>query len=57
MSTSRTVHSLLQSPARDALTLQRALRIWLKTGSVPVAHIVAEPDAAEEDTIEASAAA
>ena len=29
---------------RDAATMRRALRIWVATGSVPVAHMVAELD-------------
>lgn len=57
MSTPRTLHSRRQSPARDDAALRRALRIWLETGSIPVAHIVAEPEATEEETIEVFAAA
>ena len=30
--------------SRDGSANQRALRIWLATGSVPVAHMVAELD-------------
>lgn len=29
---------------RDAASVRRAMRIWLATGSVPVAHMVAELD-------------
>ena len=29
---------------RDASSVRRAMRIWLSTGSVPVAHMVAELD-------------
>jgi hypothetical protein len=29
---------------RDAASVRRAMRIWLSTGSVPVAHMVAELD-------------
>ena len=29
---------------RDASAVRRALRIWMATGSVPVAHMVAELD-------------
>jgi hypothetical protein len=29
---------------RDASSTRRALRIWMATGSVPVAHMVAELD-------------
>jgi len=29
---------------RDASSLRRAMRIWMATGSVPVAHMVAELD-------------
>ena len=34
-------------PVRDAAALLRAIEIWLSTGNVPVAHIVAEPEPME----------
>jgi hypothetical protein len=43
----RTLRALFPSRRvwwRDATSLRRALRIWRTTGSVPVAHMVAELD-------------
>lgn len=31
-------------PSRDAAAARRALKIWLATGTVPVAHIVEDPE-------------
>jgi hypothetical protein len=36
-------------PGGDRAAVRRALEIWLSTGSIPVAHIVAEPDSPQED--------
>jgi hypothetical protein len=36
--------SKLRRRWRDAAGVRRAMRIWMATGSVPVAHMVAELD-------------
>ena len=40
----QTLFSIRRLWSRDGSAHQRALRIWLATGSVPVAHMVAELD-------------
>ena len=48
MLTPRVSRHTIYLPGRDAAARLRAIEIWLSTGSVPVAHIVAEPDPTEE---------
>jgi hypothetical protein len=57
MSTPRILRPTVYLPSRDAAALRRALRIWLETGSIPVAHIVAEPDTADDHANDTSIAA
>ena len=35
---------------RESVSVRRAMRIWLATGSVPVAHMVADLDTTEYPT-------
>ena len=44
MRTLKALFPLRRRQWREALSVRRALRIWLATGSVPVAHMVAELD-------------
>ena len=49
MTLPRIVRPTIHLPTRDAWELRRALEIWVATGTVPSAHIVAEPDPSEND--------
>jgi hypothetical protein len=44
MITTRPLRPTIYFPGGDAAAVRRTLAIWLSTGSVPVAHRVAEPD-------------
>jgi hypothetical protein len=57
MITRRTLRPTVHIPSRHAAAARRALKIWLATGSVPVAYIVAEPDVTEDMTMEEAIAA
>ena len=57
MITRRTLRPTVHIPSRDAAAARRALKIWLATGSVPVAYIVAEPDPTDHPTTEEQIAA
>ena len=50
----QTLFSIRRLWSRDGSAHQRALRIWLATGSVPVAHMVAELDWTTEYPVAAS---
>ncbi|HJU68299.1 MAG TPA: hypothetical protein VJ650_08610 [Gemmatimonadaceae bacterium] len=49
MTLSRILRPTIHLPTRDAWELRRALEVWVATGTVPAAHIVAEPEPSDED--------
>ncbi len=58
MTLPRTLRPTIHLPTRDGWEVRRALEVWVATGAVPSAHIVAEPDPSDEqDTPEHEVAA
>ena len=58
MTLSRILRPTIHLPTRDAWEMRRALEVWVATGAVPSAHIVAEPEPSdEEETLEHEVAA
>lgn len=54
---SRKLRPTIYFSSRDASAARRALQVWLATGAIPVAHIVAEPETDEDQPIEEPIAA
>ena len=48
----RMTYLITHAPSSDAAAFRRALQIWEATGTVPVAHIVDEHSAADEESAE-----
>ena len=57
MTTPRKLRPTIHIPSCDAAAARHVLQIWLATGAVPVAHIVAEPDVTDALTTEEPIAA
>lgn len=57
MTTTRKLRPTIYISTRDAAAVRHVLQIWMATGTVPAAHIVAEPEIDEELTIEEPIAA
>ena len=57
MTATRKLMPTVHIPSRDAAAARRALKIWLATGTVPVAHIVAEAEPAGDVTVDEAIAA
>jgi hypothetical protein len=58
MTLPRILRPTIHLPMRDASEVRRAVELWVATGTVPSAHIVAEPDPSnEKDTVEHEVAA
>jgi hypothetical protein len=57
MTTPHTIRPTIYLPSHEAAAARRAVTIWLATGTVPVAHIVAEPDPVGEMAVEEPIAA
>lgn len=46
----RMTYLITHAPSSDAAAFRRALQIWEATGTVPVAHIVDEHSAADDES-------
>lgn len=49
---SRKLQPTIHIPSPDAEGARHVLQIWIATGTVPVAHIVAEPEMDEDPSME-----